>query len=147
MVSILQGGRARIVVTTCGTGGAILVRRQDDSEWDRIRTIIASSGKPSTVIAPGLFDSVLYETKETTTTTTANVFGASFGSVYKIIQCPIWPHDLRRIVDSTGAGDAFIGGKDCDIIKLSFGSLLLHSFVKSKALSLDCSMGSPIWSA
>ena len=32
------------------------------------------------------------------------------GDEFEVLHCPIWPHDSRPIVDSTGAGDSYIGG-------------------------------------
>ena len=47
--------------------------------------------------------------------------------IYEALRCPIWPHDARPIVDSTGAGDSFIGG---------FITGLLHGLCERESLKL-----------
>lgn len=98
MISILSYGRANCVVTTCGQKGAILVR------WSEISVFAEKRWLKSHSIHRNMFDD-LPSFNATISSTTAPC-----GRQCTVIRCPIWPFDQRPIVDSTGAGDSFIGG-------------------------------------
>ena len=81
MQMLLEACDAKIVITTLGSSGSIMVQRENDREkgngFDMIvRSTVVQSHRNS--------------------------------KSYEVIECPVQP--VQKIVDSTGAGDAFIGG-------------------------------------
>ena len=134
MLGILHAGRAKVVVTTLGSNGALLLKRKQNEEWDHLKSRIHLSHMTtlsSTIIRPLMFYGVNYhvETWEFTVSTDTCESDKERKSecTYEVLRCPIWPHDVRPIVDSTGAGDSFIGG---------FLTGLLHGLCDEELLKL-----------
>ena len=100
MLSILTQGRARCVVTTCGEQGAVLLKWGGAGSQ---RSVAITKSSDSPLIRPGMFEGISFCTTESSATSRC-------GRSYIVQRCPIWPFDDRKIVDSTGAGDSFIGG-------------------------------------
>lgn len=97
---LLRSGRARAVVSTAGEAGATVVLRESDAAWDRR-------------------DPQLVVTRERIAAAAVGRFGAGAGGEIAgmseaageqicVLQCPAWP--VTEVVDTCGAGDAFIGG-------------------------------------
>ena len=78
---LLQECNARFVISTLGSFGSVLIRRSGERN--------AGSG----------LDMVVQSKLHTSYNT---------GELFELLECPAWPPD--KIVDTTGAGDAFIGG-------------------------------------
>lgn len=103
---LLKSGRARFVITTTGASGSLVVRRDVDDRRDR-----------------GARDSVLHVTRERMAADAVGRFragvserggGTDRGEAMPeqeelvVMQCPAWP--AENLVDTTGAGDAFVAG-------------------------------------
>jgi sugar/nucleoside kinase (ribokinase family) len=104
---LLRSGRAKAVVTTMGEGGATVVLRDADDVRDR-----------------GARDPQLVVTRERIAAAAVGRFGAGAsargeveeggggvdgcGGEVVVLQCPAWP--VANVVDTCGAGDAFVGG-------------------------------------
>ena len=135
MLGMLQVGRASIIVTTFGSNGAVLLKRKDDKTWSQIKSKICPSSSSMQVMPPSIFDSVNFNVESQIFTTTGSLFTKNNreedqvdeGCTYELLRCPTWPYDQRPIVDSTGAGDSFIGG---------FISGLLHGFCEKTCMKL-----------
>lgn len=81
MQRLLEACDAKFVVTTLGSSGSILVQREGRREKGRGVNMLVQS----------------------------KIVSSHKGSQsYEVIECPAWP--AEKIVDTTGAGDAFIGG-------------------------------------
>lgn len=81
MQRLLEACNAKFVITTLGSSGSIMVRREGKREKGIGVNMVVQSK-----IVKRRENSVSYE----------------------VIECPKWP--VQDIVDTTGAGDAFIGG-------------------------------------
>ena len=113
MMGILANGRTHVVVTTMGSHGALLLRREGDEDWDRLKNCIRlpfTFDEMDNAIYPGMFDAISYplSRKDFEISPTKSVFARS-SAPFSLFKCPVWPHQSRPIVDSTGAGDSFIG--------------------------------------
>ena len=135
MLGILQTGQASIIVTTLGSNGAVLLKKKDDYTWSQIKSKICSSSSSVQALPASTFDPVNFNIETLTFTTGGSIFinnkrkktQLDEGCAYELLRCPIWPYDKRPIVDSTGAGDSFIGG---------FITGLLHGFCEKNCMRL-----------
>ena len=109
MMAMLEAGPARWVISTQGKDGSVMVRNVHPTEAQRT----AVNGVPVMVThgtAPSSSDCLQCDPR------------------YDMLQCPAWPLPVsERIVDTTGAGDAYIGGA-------IFG--LLHGYAPEKLMAL-----------
>lgn len=109
---LTSGWRARVIVTTLGSSGAILMRRANDSLTD-LRCVKAHrSSKVGVDDNPIPAPILLQELLGRVTELTVNSFNyqAIGGVDVQVFRCTTWPLHASEVVDSTGAGDAFIGG-------------------------------------
>lgn len=83
MARLLSCGRAKAIISTAGSSGSRLLSRCAD-------------------VPPGRCDGPLLITHEP-----ANFLDTQLGECV-VMECPTWP--IEMIVDTTGAGDAYIGG-------------------------------------
>lgn len=109
---LLQSGwRTRVIVTTLGSSGAILMKRYGDSLEDlrsnktRPNEQDYTGGSMTVPISlQGCLDSG-HPLK-----VDSFVYSAPNNVPLQVVRCSAWPLAATDIVDSTGAGDAFIGG-------------------------------------
>lgn len=106
MCSILDGGRAKMVVTSLGAKGAVLlVRPADLAHCEKHAKQGERENEGGSVgLARQLVDAVPLEVKEFSHT--CPLTGVQLCGLY----CPAMLLQPQDIVDTTGAGDAFIGG-------------------------------------
>eukprot|EP01038_Epipyxis_sp_PR26KG_P009484 gene9484-12775_t len=93
MKALLNQGKARVVISTLGSNGSVLMMRNNE---DLLSSLNIDYDK-----SPIILDDLLSESLSTTIIT---------DDEYTIIKCSAWPIDKQDIIDTTGAGDAFIGG-------------------------------------
>ncbi|CAM9277647.1 unnamed protein product [Ectocarpus fasciculatus] len=135
---LLEQGRARLVVTTLGAEGCIVVTRENHQPWRGYGEFSLPQGCPihiRTAVRPevGKDDSSTTASSEKKAT---RINGSSAPARY--VWASAWPVEASDIVDTTGAGDCFIAG-------FLFGmthrlgitrTLAVASYVAAKKLSL-----------
>lgn len=92
---LLDSYPARFVISTLGKEGCVLMSRLDDSEAEQTQTTTTNfSTFPIMAVK--------------TTFPLPTLCRTECIPKYRVIDCPCWP--VESVVDTTGAGDAFIGG-------------------------------------
>jgi sugar/nucleoside kinase (ribokinase family) len=108
MASLLFQGRAKVCITTLGSEGSILMMRAGSSFRSEI------CNKTSPIINPFqvslLVCSPLKLKLQSTTIKFKTMNGNLIEEEFDVLRCSSWPMKNSEIIDTTGAGDAFIGG-------------------------------------
>ncbi|CAM9800083.1 unnamed protein product [Ascophyllum nodosum] len=96
---LLDQGRARLVATTLGADGCMVVTRDEEQPW---------RGYEDSSLPPGCPMEIKTAVRSEGVTGTRRTAGDSVR--YRYIWAPSWPVEPSEIVDTTGAGDCFIAG-------------------------------------
>lgn len=120
MAALLKLGHAKLICTTLGAKGSMVMGRKED-----VDAAAAGGGKK-------VATSELPLATETSAYTPPTAGGGSM----EIVKCAAWPVKENEIVDTTGAGDAFISGMIYGLIhQLSIPHMLnIASYVASEKL-------------
>jgi len=125
LVAIMDYGRAAFAISTQGAEGSLMVRRRHNV--DGLYALGHETEEPAPTGLPILVQSDTYPP--------ATACG-SCEPQYDVLRCPAWPLS-RPVVDTTGAGDAYIAGVIYALLHgLSDGqAMALGSFVAAEKLA------------
>eukprot|EP01041_Mallomonas_annulata_P007495 gene7495-15335_t len=115
-----EGNRARAIITTLGSSGSLVIHRMDDLLTDLRPVIDTTNTTNNTAYVEDqniiqTLNTLLSQSPLNTTSALENVsISDSKGEPYtvcvQVVRCSAWPLRTEDVVDSTGAGDSFIGG-------------------------------------
>jgi len=108
IAQLFQSTRANIIVTSLGSKGSRLYLRHVGNNAASIIPSFASASLSTSsrnfAVLHEVLSTAAKDSKETLHVTRETHMG------YDVMSCPAWPLADEQVVDTTGAGDAFIGG-------------------------------------
>ncbi|CAM9695217.1 unnamed protein product [Hapterophycus canaliculatus] len=103
---LLHQGRARMVVTTLGADGCIVVSREGEQPWQGYQDYAAPDGCPMAVKTAVVSDDA--NSKASSAETSPGEKDTAAPARY--VWASSWPVRSPGVVDTTGAGDCFMAG-------------------------------------
>mmetsp|Transcript_4755 Transcript_4755/g.6525 ORF Transcript_4755/g.6525 Transcript_4755/m.6525 type:complete len:390 (+) Transcript_4755:173-1342(+) len=118
MAQILSSNdNAKMIISTIGEEGSIMVCKPSELEDTFLKIPTAAADSPLKV------STEVYLSEE-------------ISSSYEVFRCPAWPVEKSEIVDTTGAGDSFIGGVIFGVLSKmpAYQLLILASYIAAQKL-------------